>query len=91
MDLKLKKIPDTLKKSFSNPLIRNMIIVGAVTLVLKIILIFEWNERNEGEQKEKAVKLLQQNAFIIWNQTLHYSCDDALFLNASFLSGGETG
>ena len=33
----LKKILETIKKSFSNPLIRNMIIVGAVTLIIKVI------------------------------------------------------
>ena len=37
ISFELKKIPTTLKKSFSNPLIRNMIIVAVVTLVLKVI------------------------------------------------------
>ena len=35
--LERSKIQDTIRKSYSNPLIRNMVIVGAVTLVLKII------------------------------------------------------
>lgn len=35
--LELKKIPETIKSSLNNPLIRNMIIVGAITLLLKVI------------------------------------------------------
>ncbi|WP_100611541.1 murein biosynthesis integral membrane protein MurJ [Confluentibacter lentus] len=37
ISFELKKLPETLKKSFSNPLIRNIIIVGVISLLFKVI------------------------------------------------------
>ncbi|WP_298499343.1 lipid II flippase MurJ [uncultured Algibacter sp.] len=39
--LKLQDIPKTIKNSFHNPLIRNIMIVGAVTLLIKVIAFYK--------------------------------------------------
>ena len=40
ISFELKKIPKTIKKFLINPLIRNMIIVGVVSIILKVIGFF---------------------------------------------------